>query len=112
MDLDYTLQQIFTGSDNNSNSGAYDRILDFFRQNSVSLTPYQLKGLYLLNFFDLSDICTFILENKHLCAGRDVYFKALNIITLADKVKGQIRLENLAVPNTIKPIDSYFKRVK
>lgn len=110
MDLDSTLEEIFTGSDNNS--GAYDRILDFFRQNSVSLTPYQFKALYLLNFFDLSDICTFILENKHLCTSRDVYFKALNIITLADKVKGQIRLENLAVPNTIKPIDSYFKRVK
>lgn len=110
MDLDSTLQQIFTGSDNNS--GAYDRILDFLKENSVSLTPDQFKGLYLLNFFDLFDICTFILENKHLCASRDVYFKALNILTLADKVKGQIRLENLAVPNTIKPIDSYFKKVR
>lgn len=110
MDLDSTLEKIFNNSDNNS--GAYDIILDFFRKNSVSFTPDQLKGLYLLNFFDLSDICTFILENKHLCVNRDVYFKALNIITLADKVKGQIRLENLAVPNTIKPIDSYFRRVK
>lgn len=110
MDLDSTLNQIFTSSDNNS--GAYDRILDFFRENAISLTSDQLKALYLLNFFDLSDICTFILENKHLCVNRDVYFKALNIITLADKVKGQIRLENLAVPNTIKPIDSYFRRVK
>lgn len=110
MDLDSTLQQIFTGSDNNS--GAYDRILDFLKENSVSLTPDQFKALYLLNFFDLSDICTFILENKHLCVNRDVYFKALNILTLADKVKGQIRLENLAVPNTIKPIDSYFKKVR
>lgn len=110
MDLDSTLQQIFTGSDNNL--GVYDRILDFLKENSVSLTPDQFKALYLLNFFDLSDICTFILENKHLCASRDVYFKALNILTLADKVKGQIRLENLAVPNTIKPIDSYFKKVR
>lgn len=110
MDLDSTLEKIFNNSDNNS--GAYDKILEFLRENAVSLTPDQFKGLYLLNFFDLSDICTFILENKHLCAGRDVYFKALNILTLADKVKGQIRLENLAVPNTIKPIDSYFRKVK
>ena len=86
--------------------------MEFLKKNAISLNSDQLKGLYLLNFFDLSDICTFILENKHLCAGKDVYFKALNILTLADKVKGQIRLENLAVPNTIKPIDSYFKRVK
>lgn len=110
MDLDSTLQQIFNNSDNNS--GAYDKILEFLRENAISLNSDQLKGLYLLNFFDLSDICTFILENKHLCAGKDVYFKALNILTLADKVKGQIRLENLAVPNTIKPIDSYFRKVK
>lgn len=110
MDLDSTLQKIFNNSDNNS--GAYDKILEFLRENAISLNSDQLKGLYLLNFFDLSDICTFILENKHLCAGKDVYFKALNILTLADKVKGQIRLENLAVPNTIKPIDSYFRKVK
>lgn len=110
MDLDSTLEKIFNNCDNNS--GAYDKILEFLRENSVSLSADQLKGLYLLNFFDLSDICTFILENKHLCVNRDVYFKALNILTLADKVKGQIRLENLAVPNTIKPIDSYFKKVR
>lgn len=110
MDLDSTLEKIFNNSDNNS--GAYDKILEFLRENAISLNSDQLKGLYLLNFFDLSDICTFILENKHLCTGRDVYFKALNILTLADKVKGQIRLENLSVPNTIKPIDSYFRRVK
>ena len=110
MDLDSTLEKIFNNSDNNS--GAYDKILEFLRENAISLNSDQLKGLYLLNFFDLSDICTFILENKHLCAGKDVYFKALNILTLADKVKGQIRLENLAVPNTIKPIDSYFRKVK
>lgn len=110
MDLDSTLEKIFNNSDNNS--GAYDKILEFLRENAISLNSDQLKALYLLNFFELSDICTFILENKHLCVNRDVYFKALNIITLADKVKGQIRLENLAVPNTIKPIDSYFRRVK
>lgn len=110
MDLDSTLEKIFNNSDNNS--GAYDKILEFLKENAISLNSDQLKALYLLYFFELSDICTFILENKHLCVNRDVYFKALNIITLADKVKGQIRLENLAVPNTIKPIDSYFKKVR
>lgn len=105
-------QDIFE-DDKNSNNDMLE-LLHFTKNNSVSLTEDQVKAIFLLNEFGLSDIGEFANGVRPLLTPQKSYFDLINKITLADRIKGTAKLDKIlkaqvANPNNSMPNASEFQ---
>ncbi|MEC0818889.1 hypothetical protein, partial [Bacillus atrophaeus] len=82
-----------TGEDEKTNETV--ELMHFFRKHSVPVTPDQLKATLLLKEMGLSDIANFAVDARQYVTPQDTYMKALNKLTMADRIKGNAKLGHL-----------------
>lgn len=74
-------------------------LMHFFRKHSVPVTTEQLKATLLLKEAGLGDIADFAIDARQHVTPQDTYMKALNKLTLADRIKGNAKLGHLLKAN-------------
>ncbi|MCY8497587.1 hypothetical protein [Bacillus atrophaeus] len=105
-----------TGEDEKTNETV--ELMHFFRKHSVPVTPDQLKATLLLKEMGLSDIANFAVDARQYVTPQDTYMKALNKLTMADRIKGNAKLGHLLKANAnpansaLKPEDVQAKSMK
>jgi hypothetical protein len=78
-------------------------LLEFTKQNGVPLTDDQVKAAFILNEFGLSDIAQFAFSIRPELTPTKKFFKLIDKITLADRIKGNAKLANLLKANVPNP---------
>jgi hypothetical protein len=73
--------------------------LDFVRQNGVPLTTMQVAGTYQLIDAGITDVFTFINSARKLMTPTNKFYKLIDKLTLADRIKGNAKLSNLLKAN-------------
>src|SRR4051812_19762019 len=89
-------------------------LMQFLRESGTPLTKDQLQGFMLLRENGLDDIADFVYNSRRLVTPVSLYFKLLDKLTLADRIKGNAKLSHLlkasANPaNSMKPEDMQAK---
>lgn len=93
-----TAQDIFNKEfleDDVQNSNETLDLFEFMRNQSTALNESQLKGIMLLNEMGLHDISTTVIQSKRQVTNKNIYFKLLDKLTLADRIKGNAKLSHL-----------------
>ncbi|WP_263560728.1 hypothetical protein [Paenibacillus polymyxa] len=75
------------------------QIMDFVRKNGVPLTQDQVVGTMLLQEMGLGDLAGFVQTNRIIMTPVNRYFKMVDKLTLADRIKGNAKLGNLLKAN-------------
>jgi hypothetical protein len=78
-------------------------LLEFTRKYGVPLTDEQTKAFFLLNEFGLGDIAHYANAMRPHLTSTKQYFKLVDKITLADRIKGNAKLSNLLKANVPNP---------
>lgn len=91
---DYLTKNLMEDIDDSQNNDMLD-LLEFTKNNGVPLTDSQVKGMFLLNELGMSDIANFALSIRPELTPTKKYFKLVDKITLADRIKGNAKLSNL-----------------
>ncbi|MFD5022376.1 hypothetical protein ACFWMP_26080 [Paenibacillus sp. NPDC058367] len=73
--------------------------LDFVRQNGVPLTTMQVAGTFQLIDAGITDVFTFINSARKLMTPTNKFYKLIDKLTLADRIKGNAKLSNLLKAN-------------
>lgn len=73
--------------------------LDFVRQNGVPLSAMQVAGTYQLIDAGITDVFTFINSARKLMTPVSRFYKLIDKLTLADRIKGNAKLSNLLKAN-------------
>jgi hypothetical protein len=74
-------------------------ILEFFRQNGTPLTSDQVSAFLLLNEFGLGDIANYANNIRPMMTTERHYFRAIDKLTLADRIKGNAKLSSILKAN-------------
>lgn len=78
-------------------------LLEFTKQNGVPLTDDQVKGMFLLNEIGMKDIALFANGIRPELTPTKKFFKLVDKLTLADRIKGNAKLGNLLKANMANP---------
>jgi len=89
-------------------------LMNFMRSSGTPLTKEQLQGFMLLEENGLGDIANYVYNARRLVTPVSLYYKILDKLTLADRIKGNAKLSHLlkasANPaNGLKPEDAQAK---
>lgn len=93
-----TAQELFNKEfleDDIQNSNETLDLFRFMRDQSTSLNENQLKGLLLLHEYGLDDLADLVLNSRKMVTNNSLYFKLLDKLTLADRIKGNAKLSHL-----------------
>lgn len=71
------------------------QILDFIRENGVPITTEQAKAMFLLQEMGLSDMANYVINVRSMMTPVKKYFEMTNKLTLADRIKGNAKLQNV-----------------
>lgn len=89
-----TLNKLFLEDDEASSNATLD-LFRFMKNESTPLNENQLKALYMLESNGLSDLAHFAIQSRSLVTHNSIYFKTLEKLTLADRIKGNAKLSHL-----------------
>lgn len=76
-------------------SGEMESLLKFIKINAVPLTSEQVKCIFLLREFGMSDISDYVNGMRSNLASKKDYLSLVNSITLGDRIKGNAKLANI-----------------
>lgn len=74
-------------------------ILNFFRDYGTPLTKEQVEAGLLLQEFDLVDIANYAFAVRNMVTPSKKYFRAIDKLTLADRIKGNAKLSSILKAN-------------
>lgn len=98
-----TVQDLFIGDFLHiaDDTGASETVelMSFFRDNAIPLTDQQVKGILLLHENGLSDIADLAYNARRTVTPSSQFFKLLDKLTLADRIKGNAKLSHLLKAN-------------
>lgn len=78
-------------------------LLEFTKQNGVPLTDDQVKGMFFLNEIGMNDIANYAMAIRPELTPTKKFFKLVDKLTLADRIKGNAKLGNLLKANMASP---------
>lgn len=96
--MDKTAQEILTSElleDDEQGSNETLELFKFMRDNSTKLSDSQVQAMLLLNENGLSDISSYMMESKRTVTPVTIYYKILDKLTMADRIKGNAKLSHL-----------------
>lgn len=74
-------------------------IFEFMRNNAIPMTDNQVRSFLLLNEFGLSDLADFTYNARRSTVPVSYYYKMMDKLTLADRIKGNAKLSHLLKAN-------------
>lgn len=93
-----TVQDLMIGDLLQTSEDATNETLDlmhFLRDSGTPLTKNQLEGFLLLNEMELDDISNYVYNARKHVTPVAMFFKLLDKLTLADRIKGNAKLSHL-----------------
>lgn len=75
------------------------QLLTFTRDNGVPITNDQAAAMFLLNENGMADIANYMMNVRTTMLPLKSIFKMMNISTMADRIKGTMKLSNLMKAN-------------
>lgn len=101
---DFMISELMEDDDNNiKENNELLELMQFTKVNGVPLTDGQVRGMFLLNEYGLGDIAEFVSAIRPELTPTKKYFKLIDKITLADRIKGNVKLSNLLKAQTAQP---------
>lgn len=94
---DILIQDLLETDDNKTNETI--ELMSFMRDSGVPLTKDQLQGFLLLNEMELGDLANYTYNARRLVTPNSLFFKILDKLTLADRIKGNAKLSHLLKAN-------------
>jgi hypothetical protein len=85
--------------DTDKNENELLELLEFTKENGVPLTDHQVRAMFLLNEFEMSDIAIFANSIRPQLTPTKKFFTLINKLTLADRIKGNAKLDKLLKAN-------------
>jgi len=90
---DYLIQDLLEFGDEDSNETV--QIAEFLRKNGTTLSKSQIEAIFLLRENGMEDIADFAFSMKAHTVKPNFFFKLLDKLTLADRIKGNAKLSHL-----------------
>jgi len=72
-----------------------ESLLNFIRLNTVPLSSDQVKAIFLLNEFGLSDVAGYVNAVRGHMVGRRDYLSFVDSLTLGSRIKGTAKLDQV-----------------
>lgn len=102
---DFMMKDIFEDQEDKKNNELLE-LLEFTKNNGVPLTDDQVKGFFLLTEMGFNDIANYALSIRPEITTSKKFFKLIDKITLADRIKGNAKLSNLIKAQVSSPSNS------
>lgn len=116
--MEYLEEDFFTNNKNGSGNDVVE-LLDFLRLHSTPLDNSHIEATFLLRTMsldgvvDFSDLINHVLTMKQFTASKKDYFKMIDKLTLADRIRGNAKLSTiLKQPTTSMNIDTREMQMK
>lgn len=97
-----TLQDIMSGDLFASSKGEMVETLQFMEKHAVPLSQYQVAGMAYLKYLDQKNhtnkmqvFSNIVTQHAKDMAKPNVFLKVIEALTLADRIKGNVRLNNI-----------------
>lgn len=99
---DYMMKDLFE-EDNENTGNELLELLEFTKLNGVPLTDDQVKASFLLSEMGMKDIANYAIAIRSELTPTKKFFKLIDKITLADRIKGNAKLSNLIKAQVASP---------
>lgn len=92
---DIMISELLEDEQENKQQNELLELLHFTKQNGVPLKDEQVRAMFYLNEMGLGDLAQFANAVRPELTPTKKFFKLIDKITLADRIKGNVKLSNL-----------------